>query len=229
MKNILGIVSLLRHQLIDNRLPLLAFLLIVRELFCGSLAHATTVTTTPMQVGGFLDGGFASNDPFHQNYFVGYGTVAGMRSSERRSFFWYHIPAYPGVTDDVTIKLENLASTSLIFGAGPDPHPEIHDPTEDFQLGATPVPPSTMIDMGMSSAANQTIFDGMNDFPVADPYTFSMATMYTFPMTAVIHLNAFGIGLIDTHRGGDIVLTGWMPTWSSDYPHRWDGALPRRR
>src|SRR5262249_30150636 len=138
-----------------------------------------------------------------------------------RSFFWYHIPVFPGILDDVTLTLENLASTSLIFGAGPDPHPEIHDPTEDFQLGATPAPPSTMIDMGMSAAANQAIFDGMNDFPVPDPYTFSMATMYSFPMAAVIHFNPFGMGLIDTHRGADIVLTGWMPTWS--YDTRTDG------
>jgi hypothetical protein len=216
MKNTLAILSAVRHQLIKNRLPLVVFPLIVSGLFCCSFTYAATVTTTPLQVGGFLDGGLASNAPFHQNYFVGYATMDGLRSSERRSFFWYHIPVFPGVIDDVTIKLENLASTSLVFGAGPDPHPEIHDPTEDFQLGATPVPPATMIDMGMSSAANQTIFDGMDDFPIADPYTFSMATMYTFPMATVIHFNTFGISLIDTHRGADIVLTGWMPTWSYD-------------
>ena len=71
------------------RFPLFAFLML-----WGSLAQAATVTTTPLQVGGFLDGGFASNDPFHQNYFVGYGTIGGVRSSERRSFFWYHITMY---------------------------------------------------------------------------------------------------------------------------------------
>ncbi len=216
MNNTFGVFSLFRRRLIENKLPLLTLVLIVGELFCGSLARGDVITTTALQVGGFLDGGVAGNDPFHQNYFVGYATMAGTRSSERRTFFWYHIPAFPGVIDDVTIKLENLASTSLVFGAGPDPHPEIHDPTEDFQLGATPVSPATMIDMGMSSAANQAIFDGMDDHPIADPYTFSMATMYTFPMAAVIHFNPMGIGLIDTHRGGDIVLTGWMPTWSYD-------------
>ncbi|MBX7168859.1 MAG: PEP-CTERM sorting domain-containing protein [Pirellulales bacterium] len=209
------------HPQCDTHSLLLTFLTITLTLSSGSSAAAAVITTTPLQVGGYLDGGLANNDPVHQNYFVGYGTVAGVRTPERRSFFWFHIPAFPGVIDDVTIKLENLASTSLVFGAGPDPHPEIHDMTEDFQLGATPVSPATMIDMGMSAAANQAVFDGMNDHPIADPYTFSMASMYTFPMTAEIHFNSLGIGLIDTHRGADIVLTGWMPTWS--YDTRTDG------
>lgn len=216
MKSALTTFLRLSCHFIENIPRFIALPLIVWGLIGGSRLQAVVTTTTPLQVGGFLDGGFASNDPFHQNYFVGYGTVGGVRSSERRSFFYYHIPAFSGVIDDVTITLVNLASTSLVFGAGPDPTPGIHDSTEIFQLGATPAPGSTMIDMGMSSAANQAIFDGMNDFPVADPYTFSMTTPYTFPMAAVIHLNAFGIGLIDTHRGADIVLTGWMPSWSFD-------------
>ena len=205
-----------RHRQVARGLPHTGSMILIMGLLCGASARADVITTTPLQVGGFLDGGIASNDPVHQNYFVGYGTVGGFRSSERRSFFWYHIPAFPGAIEDVTIKLENLADTSLIFGAGPDPHPEIHDATEEFLIGATTVPASDMITMGMSAAANQAIFDGMDDHPIADPYVFSAATMYTFPMVAEIHLNSFGISLIDSHRGMDIVLTGWMPTWSDD-------------
>src|SRR4051812_42789465 len=95
-----------------SRITLIA---VAGSLSCGAFSEAAVVTTTPMQVGGFFDGGVADNDPGHQNYFVGYGTIGGTRTSERRSFFWYHIPAFPGVLDDVTIPLVNKASTSLVF------------------------------------------------------------------------------------------------------------------
>ncbi len=192
---------------------------------CASGAGAAVITGTLVQVGGFLDTGLADNDPIHQNYFVGYGTVPGYpRSTERRSFFWYHIPAFAGVIDDVNLKLENLAYTSLVFGLDPV-DPMVHDMTEDFQLGTVFVPPTDMTDTGLTSAEKQTIFDAMDDHPIAAPYVFDRSIPYTFPMTTEIHFDAAGIGLIDMSRGADIVLTGWMPTWSNDTPHRWDRPL----
>ncbi|MBV6457438.1 MAG: hypothetical protein HONBIEJF_00547 [Fimbriimonadaceae bacterium] len=181
---------------------------------------ADELVVTPLQVGGFFDGGFADNKIEHQNYFVGYGTVGGVRTSERRSFFWYHIPDFEGEVIDVHIKLKMAASTSLIFGL--DPFDETKkDPTETFQLGATFTPGLEMVRSDLTTDEAQTIFDGMNDFAVADPYVFSMSEEYEFPFTTEIHMNAFGKSIISSIRGGDVTITGWMPTWSHD--ERLDG------
>lgn len=178
-------------------------------------APADIVTSDAIQAGGFLDGGLADNTPGHQNYFVGYGTVAGFRSPQRRSFFWYHVPMFPGVVLDVSIKLKMLATTSLIFGYNPA-EASHHDPTESFQLGATFTDAGTMTRLDLTSSEAQAIFDTMDDHPIAPSYDFSMSTMYSFPMIVDVHLDDFGKSLISTHRGMDIVLTGWMPTWTEN-------------
>lgn len=178
-------------------------------------ATAAVLIVTPLQVGGFHDGGGTDNGIEHQNYYVGYGTVGGVRGTERRSFFWYHIPGFEGEVIDVTIKLKMTASTSLIFGLDPDDETK-HDPTETFQLGATPTPGLDMVDPDLTTDEAQAIFDGMDDFAIADPYVFLMSEEYEFPFTTIIHLNAMGKGIVSSVRGGDVVLTGWMPTWSYD-------------
>lgn len=181
----------------------------------SGLAFADTVTTTPLHVGGFLDGGLAENGIEHQNYFVGYGTVGGFRSSERRSFFWYHVPSFEGEVIDVSIKLKMPFSTSMIFGLDPT-DPTKHDAKETFRLGATPVDPLTMVDPDLTTSEAQTIFDGMDDFAIAPDYDFFHGASYEFPLVTEIHLSDFGKGVIGSSRGKDLVLTGWMPTWSFD-------------
>lgn len=183
--------------------------------------RADILTTTPLHVGGFFDGGGADNKIEHQNYFVGYGTVCGVRTAERRSFFWYHIPSFEGAVVDVSIKLKMLVSTSLVFGLDPV-DPGAHDASESFALGATPFDPLTLVDPDLTTGEAQAIFDALDDHPVASETTFEIATPYSFPMVSEIHLNAAGLGWVGSHRGGDVVLTGWMPTWSHD--DRTDGA-----
>lgn len=187
----------------------------------GTCAFADVYTATTLQVGGFLDGGLADNDPVHQNYFVGYGTVGGFRSPERRSFFYYHLPSMVGEVVDVSIKLENVVSTSLVFGADPDDGSK-HDPMETFQLGATLHSASEVTSMSLTTEEKTAIFDDFNDHPIAAGYDFFMSEHYDFPMVTEIHLDDFGKGLVSSHRGMDLVLTGWMPTWS--YDDRMDGS-----
>ncbi|MBX3097606.1 MAG: hypothetical protein KF812_12165 [Fimbriimonadaceae bacterium] len=178
-------------------------------------ANADIITTTPLQVGGFYDEGISDNAVDHQNYFVGYGTTAGFgRTNERRSFFWYHIPDFEGEVVDVSIKLEMLFPTSLIFGLGEIPPAK--DPVEAFQLGATDVPAELISSPGLSMAESQFIFDSLDDHPIAEEYEFLMSESYTFPFIVEIHLDASGLDRISMGRGGDVVLSGWMPTWSYD-------------
>lgn len=183
-------------------------------------AQAAVITTSSLHVGGFFDGGVADNKIEHQNYFVGYGTVGGVRTTQRRSFFWYHVPDFAGDVMDVSIKLKMHASTSLIFGLTGDP--SVHDATETFQLGATPISPLDLTDPTLSSGEAQTIFDALDDHPVAHGYDFIHGFPYEFPFAVEIHLDEGGKALISSHRGGDVVLTGWMPTWTSDL--RMDGT-----
>lgn len=181
----------------------------------GTVCRADVIVTTPLQVGGFFDGGGLDNHIEHQNYFVGYGTVGGHRTAERRSFFWYHVPAFSGAVIDATIKLKMAFPTSLIFGLDPG-DPELHDTTETFQLGATPIDPFTMVDPGLSLGAADAVFEAMDDHPIAHGYDFVAGSIPEIPFAVEIHLDPAGIGLISSHRGGDVVLTGWMPTWTED-------------
>lgn len=176
----------------------------------------TVYTVSSLQVGAFYDEGGKDNDPAFQNYYVGYGTSAGphSRTLERRSFFWFHVPTLDGPIIDVTLKLKMLVPTSLIFGITDDPG--VHDPTEDFQLGYTVAPKDKVIDPGITEAEAEAIFESLDDHPAADPYTFSMSESYDFPFAVLVHLNADGVSWVGAHEDGDLVLSGWMPTWSYD-------------
>lgn len=186
----------------------------------GAGIQADIITTTPIQVGGFYDTGGIDNLPSHQNYYVGYGTVGGVRSTERRSFFWYHIPSFSGDVVDVTIRLKMLVTTSLVFGISPG-DPTVHDTIEKFQLGATSLPASVMTDPTLTPTAADAVFDVMDDFPIAPTYDFVAGSIPSVPFAVEIHLGAAGLGLVSGHRGADVVFTGWMPTWS--YDARTDG------
>jgi len=168
-------------------------------------------------VGGFFDGGIAPmNLPSHQNYFVGYGTTPGFgRTPERRSFFWFHIPDIPGEITHASLKLHLLVPTSLIFGLGPGDPPST-DPIETFQLGATLVTPGTITSTSLSSTDIATIFGAMDDFPIAAPKDFVAGFPPPIPTDIDIPLDATGIMALKTHEGADLVMTGWMPTWSHD-------------
>lgn len=192
----------------------LTHLLTFAAVVAASSARADFVTAEPLQVGGFFDGGGADNKIEHQNYFVGYGTVGGERTSERRSFFWYHLPDFDGEVIDVTIKLTLAFPTSLIFGLGDDP--PMKDAFESFKLGATPAPGLHMVDPDLTTDEAQTIFDGMDDFAVADEVIFPLDGDYVMPMVVEIHLDDFGKSLVSALRGGEMVFTGWMPSWSHD-------------
>lgn len=178
-------------------------------------ARADIITTSSLHTGGFYADGGADNFIEHQNYFVGYGTTPGFgRTAERRSFFWYHVPTFTGEVVDATIKLKMLFSTSLIFGLGPTP--PIHDPTETFQLGFTTAPAPLITSPTLTTPEKLAIFGSLDDHPIASPYEFSMTTTYEFPFVVEIHLDSVGKALISDHRGGDVVLSGWMPSWSLD-------------
>ena len=179
-------------------------------------ALGTVFTSTSLQVGGFYEGGGKNNDPSFQNYYVGYGTSAGphSRTLERRSFFWFHVPMLDGPIVDATLTLKMLVSTSLIFGITADP--AVHDTTEESQLGFTMAPKDVVIDPTITEPTASAIFDSLDDHPIADPYAFSMDEMYAFPFAVIVHLNSDGIAWLKAHEGGDVVLSGWMPSWSYD-------------
>ncbi len=181
----------------------------------AATGSADIITTSSLHTGGFFDGGGADNFIEHQNYFVGYGTTPGFgRTAERRSFFWYHVPFFSGEVVDATIKLKMLVTTSLIFGLGPTP--PIHDPTETFQLGFTTTPASMITSPTLTTAEKIAIFGSLDDHPIASPYEFSMSTTYEFPFVVEVHLDTAGKAWISDHRGADVVLSGWMPSWSLD-------------
>lgn len=179
------------------------------------LSQADIIKADALQVGGFLEGGLTDNSLGHQNYFVGYGSVGGFRSPERRSFLWYHIPSFEGTIVDVSIKFKMVAATSLIFGYDPG-SPTGHDAVEKFQLGATTVDHGTMTRLDLSTSEAETIFEGMDDHPIAPANEFSMSTTYDFPFTVDVHLDSLGKSIVSSKRGLDLVLTGWMPTWTEN-------------
>lgn len=184
-------------------------------------ARSAIITTTPLQVGGFFDGGGLDNHIEHQNYFVGYGTVGGHRTTERRSFFWYHIPSFEGTVMSVSLKLKMLVTTSLIFGLDPS-DPSDHDSIESFRLGATAVDHFTLTDPHLTPSEADAIFEDLDDHPIAPAYDFVAGHIPDFPFVVELALDGLGTSIISSHRGADVVLTGWMPTWSSD--SRTDGA-----
>lgn len=177
-----------------------------------------SVETT--HVGGFFADGVAMNAPHHQNYFVGYGTTPGFpRTSERRSFFVFHLPEVPGTIIGAKLTLTLAATTSLIFGHAPGPvsSPPPLDDMESFALGAIPISPSVVMDPHIGTPEVIALFGGMDDFPVAPTIDFLLDDPPgVFPMLVDVPFDGFGLGILTASAGGSLVLTGWMPTWTHD-------------
>jgi hypothetical protein len=173
------------------------------------------------QVGGFYAGGAPpDNSPTFQNYFVGYGSLTGGgRTPERRSFFHFDLSGISGDVVSATLELK-LVFGGLIFGKGPGtpPDPIPSDPFEEFQLGGIfdpGLPVSKVTSPTLTPPEIMGIFGALDDAPIALPFGFTMGGPPP-PDPIVITLGPGGLTLLEMKAGGDVVLTGWMPTWSFD-------------
>jgi hypothetical protein len=186
----------------------------------GGSAQAAVVSLDAIQTGGFYAGGATpDNLPGFQNYFVGYGTSpGGARTPERRSFFWFSLAGIS--TPIVSAKLDlTLPFGGLIFGAGPV-DPTVGDAMELFQLGATGFTPGDIT----SPSDLDAIFAGLAAFPIAAPVCFDNSTdgvdacpgPMPPPPPVVIDIGPSGLAFLNGHLGTDVILSGWMPTWSFD-------------
>jgi hypothetical protein len=186
-------------------------------------ARADVVVKTAVQVGGFYDSsdGYVppDNSPTGpQNYFVGYGSISGGgRTPERRSFFHFSLGGVSGVINSATLKLKLVIPGGLHFGISPgppasSPPPDAH---ETFQLGVSPVPVPALTASGMPKMTSDAIFASFAAMDVAGPLTFLHASP---PADGFIDipLTAAGLGVLTANAGGDLVLTGWMPSFSKD-------------
>src|SRR5262245_26788204 len=194
---------------------------IVSCFLAAGVARADVVVLEPLQVGGFYAGGAApDNLPSFQNYYVGYGSLTGGgRTPERRSFFHFDLAGVSGEVVSATLELK-LIPGGLIYGKGPGtpPDPIPSDEFEEFQLGGVfdpALPPSKFVSTMLTTPEITGIFSAMDDAPIAPPLAFTMGG----PPPAdplVITLGAAGLTLLEMKAGSDVVLTGWMPTWSFD-------------
>lgn len=202
-------------------------------LAAGSALADGTVTLTQRQSGGiFADGGLNNGLGF-QNYYVGYGTTPGFgRTAERRSFFVFDLPPLPAgwVLSGARLELQ-LPYGGLIFGKGPG-EPGVDevapDPYESFQLGLLPVASAVVTDVTLPPAAGMLLFSMMDDLPVAMPRVFHFGDLLhdipdgdvpVPPVTIAIELDAAGLSALAAAMGpagGEIVFSGWMPSWSHD-------------
>lgn len=201
-----------------------------------SAASAETLEIFARQTGGFGEHA-AENLPSFQNYFIGYASVSGgggkVRTSERRSFFVFDIPTIDGAILSASLVLQ-LSESGLKYGLMPGdpdilcaPYPSvpvckeaISDPTETFAVGVTSIPSETVLSPVLDPGEVTMIWDSLASTKVGE-YTFTKG----FPppsspdpghLEIVTELAAPGLGAIETHEGGSLVLTGWMPTWSFD-------------
>ena len=183
--------------------------------------RAESITLTALQTGGFYGSGAApDNSPAFQNYFVGYGTSPGTgRTPERRAFYWFDLPEIDGAILSAELRL-TLPFGGLIYGKGPgDPlaGPVPSDPVEMFQLSATPFSASLVTSPGLGPAEIDAIFGSFAGPSLAAPTEFHLGGPPPPPDgEIVITLNALGLSLLNSVSGADIVLTGWMPTWTYD-------------
>lgn len=191
----------------------------------SSAALALSVVAT--QVGGFGADGSKANDAAFQNYFVGYGTTPGFaRTPERRNFFVFDLPALPPGSFVAAATLElRLPFGGLIFGKAPgEPGPGV--PSDPFESFALTLPlgldKALVLSPGLSAAEVTALFAAIASAPAAaEPHVFGLgAPLPPDPdgKGAVIGLSLGGPALaaINASLGSDLVLTGWMPSWSLD-------------
>ena len=108
-----------------------------------------------------------------------------------------------------------MTTTSLIFGAS-EADPTIKDPFETFRMGAIPHSPHGLVAPGLSSADVMSVFAVMDDTPISILKTFMLDDPPPFPSDHDIEIDELGKSFIMAKRGSELVLTGWMPTWSYD-------------
>ncbi len=106
-----------------------------------------------------------------------------------------------------------------------DPGAWPKDTFEEFVLGVTPYSSAEVTDTGLPpddpgpGLGNLEIFESFDDASVASPLTIMDTDPLDFtagPIEFVIELDAIGVALINDAiaAGGDLVLTGYMPSWS---------------
>lgn len=124
----------------------------------------------------------------------------------------------PGEILSATLSLKLMFSTSLVFGKGPGtpPDPIPDDEYETFQLGVTTLPASLVTSPGLPMGDWGMVFDAFDDIAVAAPKTFFAADELPLPAVIDIHLDSIGLSALRIKQGSDLVLTGWMPSWSYD-------------
>lgn len=208
--------------------------MILRHLFATGLAlcaaaaiHAAEVTLPAVQTGGFYADGGKNNDPAFQNYFVGYGTTPGFpRTAERRSFFHFDLSSLAGAGPLVSATLHlRLPFGGLIFGKGPgDPFagPLPSDPSETFALGVVHVPSAIVTSPALTGPEVMLLFSMLDDFAVAAPTVLVDGVPLPEPgdggpPIVSIALDGLGLAELSARLGGEIVLSGWMPSWSEDF------------
>lgn len=183
----------------------------------GAVAQADLIVVEAKQVGGFYADGTFSNDFALQNYFVGYGTTPGFpRTPERRSFFWFDLSDIEGTVVSASIKLKIAKPGGVVFGKGPgDPAVDeiLDDPFEVFQLGALPFGGHFVTSPTLTTPEALGIFDAMAS-SVADPLVFMKDEAP--PDFPVIALDGAGLAMVQGGLGAEIVLSGWMPSWTHD-------------
>jgi hypothetical protein len=193
----------------------------ITTLLVSSITSVADVTTlTALQTGAFYDGAPPDNSPTFQNYFVGYSTSPGLpRTPERRSFFWFDLSSIDGEITKATMVL-TMPEFGVIFGKAPGPPPPpppASDMMETFRLGMTPVPSSIVTDTGISAMDAAGVFASMVSTPIAPPVVFALAAPPPPPPEIHILLDATGIAKLQERVGLDIVLSGWMPSWTPDF------------
>jgi hypothetical protein len=192
-------------------------------LIANAAACADVVMLEPVQVGAFYAGGATpDNSPAFQNYYVGYGSLTGGgRTPERRSFFHFDLSGVSGDIISATLELKLVMPGGLKFGKGPgDPMlgPIPDDPMEEFQLGGIfdpGLPAAKITSSSLTFAEITGIFGAFDDAPIASPFAFVTGSPPPSE-SIVIPLAAPGLTLLEMKAGSDVVLTGWMPTWSFD-------------
>jgi hypothetical protein len=202
-------------------------LFVVLGVASGSVSAISAISVDATQVGGFTADGGKANDPAFQNYFVGYGTTPGFgRTAERRSFFVFDLPALPPGSFVAAATLElRLPFGGLIFGKGPGtPGPGVpSDPFEAFALTAPMgVDKALVLSPTLTPAEVAALFASIGAAPPAAPTKFFGLGEPLPPdpdgKGAVISLvlGAPALAKLNASLGSDLVLTGWMPSWSED-------------